>query len=142
MSNNCNYSTRSSTVQKMGNKSTAEIKQLLVDSVCVCATIPFSLDLRHVDAPAGVTQEEGHIGFLNLPSAVLALIFITRRIQPSLSLVDREVEFCAPTNESFSTWWACFVLFCFVFARKNPRSRDCTEIQTHIPTPKGFEATN
>ena len=33
----------------------------------------------------------GHTGFLNLPSAVLALIFITRRIQPFLSLVDREV---------------------------------------------------
>ena len=25
---------------------------------------------------------------------VLALIFLARRIQPSLSLVDREVEFC------------------------------------------------
>ena len=33
-------------------------------------------------------------GFLHLPSAVLALIFFARRIQPSLSLVDREVEFC------------------------------------------------
>ena len=50
-----------------------------------------------MDAPAGVTQEEGHTGFLiHLPSAVLASIFIARRIQPSLSLVDREVEFCVP----------------------------------------------
>ena len=47
-----------------------------------------------MDAPAGVTQEEVHTGFLLLPSALLALIFITRRIQPPLSLVDREVEFC------------------------------------------------
>ena len=47
-----------------------------------------------MDVPAGATQEEGHTGFLRLPSAVLALIFIARRIQPSLSLVDREVEFC------------------------------------------------
>ena len=48
----------------------------------------------------GVTQEEGHTGFLtHLPSAVLALIFLARRIQPFLSLVDREVEFCVPTNE-------------------------------------------
>ena len=46
-----------------------------------------------MDAPAGVTQEEDHTGFLHLPSAVLALIFLARRIQPSLSLVDREVEF-------------------------------------------------
>ena len=48
-----------------------------------------------MDAPAGVTQEEGHTGFLQLRSAVLALFFfIARRIQPSLSLVDREVVFC------------------------------------------------
>ena len=45
-----------------------------------------------MDAPAGVTQEEGHTRFLYLPSAVLALIFIARRIQPSFSLVNRKVE--------------------------------------------------
>ena len=66
--------------------------------VCVCVVIPFIPDVRLVDAPAGATQEGGHIGFLHLPLAVLALIFIARRIQPSLSLVDREVEFCVPTN--------------------------------------------
>ena len=65
---------------------------------CVCVVIPFIVDVRLVDVPAGVTQEEGHTGFLHLPSAVLALIFIARRIQPSLSLVDREVEFCVPTD--------------------------------------------
>ena len=32
--------------------------------------------------------------FIHLPSAVRVLIFIARRIQPFLSLVDREVEFC------------------------------------------------
>ena len=53
------------------------------------------LDVRLVDVPAGVTQEEGHTGFfIHLPSAVRALIFVARRIQPFLSLVDREVEFC------------------------------------------------
>ena len=47
-----------------------------------------------MDVPAGVTREEGHSGFLILiPSAVLALIFLSRRIQPFLSLVDLEVEF-------------------------------------------------
>ena len=46
----------------------------------------------------GVTQEEGHIGFLiHLPSTVRALIFLARRIQPFLSLVDREVQFCVLT---------------------------------------------
>ena len=64
----------------------------------MCVVIPFILDVRLVDAPVGVTQEEDHTGFLPLPSAVLALIFIARRIQPSLFLVNREVEFCVPTN--------------------------------------------
>ena len=47
-----------------------------------------------LDVPAGVTQEEGHTGFfIRLLSAVRALIFLARRIQPFLSLVDREIEF-------------------------------------------------
>ena len=63
-------------------------------SVCVCAVIPFILNVRFVDVPAEVTHEEGHTGYHHLPSAVLALIFLAGRIQPFLSLVDREVEFC------------------------------------------------
>ena len=64
--------------------------------MCVCVVIPFTgiLDVRLVDAPAGVTKEEGHTGFLHLSSAVVALVFIAKRVQPPLSLVDREVEFC------------------------------------------------
>ena len=51
-----------------------------------------------MDVPAGVTQEEGNTGFsVHLLSAVLALIFLARRIQLFLSLVDREVEFCVLT---------------------------------------------
>ena len=64
-------------------------------TLCVCVfvcVVPFILDVRSVDVPAGVTKEEGHTGFLCLPSAVLALIFLARRIQPFLSLVDREDE--------------------------------------------------
>ena len=56
------------------------------------------MDVRVVGAPAEVTHEEGHAGCLRLPSVVLALIFLARRIQPLLSLVDREVEFCVPTK--------------------------------------------
>ena len=37
-------------------------------------------------------------GFLHLASAVFALIFMARRIPSSLSLVDRDVEFCVPTS--------------------------------------------
>ena len=36
--------------------------------------------------------------FIHLLSAVRALIFLARRIQPFLSLVDREVEFCVLTT--------------------------------------------
>ena len=65
-----------------------------------------------MDVPAGVTQEEGHKGFLiHLLSAVRALIFLARRIQPFLSLVGCEVEFCVLTIYSFSTRWA--FLYCF-----------------------------
>ena len=51
-----------------------------------------------LDVPAGVTQKEGHTGFLiYLPSAMHAFIFLARRNQPLLSLVDHEVEFCVLT---------------------------------------------
>ena len=41
-----------------------------------------------LDVPAGVTQEEGHTGFLiHLLSAVRALIFLARRIQPFNDLI-------------------------------------------------------
>ena len=71
---------------------------LSLDSVC-CVVVPLILDVtRPMDAPAGVTQEQGHTGFLHVPSALLVLIFLARRIQPFLSLVDREVEFSVLTN--------------------------------------------
>ena len=93
----------------------------------MCVVIPFVLDARLlVDAPAGVTQEEGYTGFLiHLPSAVLALVFIARRIQPSLSLVDREVEFCVLRINRSPLVGHVLLLFCFVvvvFVRKNPSS--------------------
>ena len=65
-----------------------------------CVAFPFILDVRLVDVPAGVVQEEGHTGFLiHLPSAVLALIFFAGQIQPFFSLVERGVEFCVLFNQ-------------------------------------------
>ena len=58
----------------------------------MCVVISFILDVRLVDVPAGVTQEGGHTGFIHLPSALPALRFVARRIQPFLPLVDREVD--------------------------------------------------
>ena len=82
---------------------------------CVCCHPIYPGRVRFVDVPAGVTQEEGHTGFLHVPSAVLAFIFLARRIQPFLSLVDCEVEFCV-----LHTCWALFyfVLFSFNFSEE------------------------
>ena len=64
-------------------------------NVCVCFLPIHSGHASSLDVPAEVTQEEDHTGFLiHLLSGVRALIFLARRIQPFLSLVDREVEFC------------------------------------------------
>ena len=74
-----------------------------------------------LDVPAGVTQEEGHTGFfIHLLSAVRALIFLARRIQPFLSLVDREIECCVLAIQSFSTRGAFLVLFFSFLVRKIP----------------------
>ena len=105
------------------------IKETMCVCVCVFSSHPFWTS-SSLDVPAGVTQEEGHTGFLiHLPSAVRALIFVARRIQPFLSLVDREVEFCVLTIESFSTRWA-FLFWFLVLSEKNPVCRD----RTHVPT--------
>ena len=68
---------------------------MLVQHVCVFVFSSYSFwTSSSLDVPAGVTQEESHTGFLiRLLSAVRALIFLARRIQPFLSLVDCEVEF-------------------------------------------------
>ena len=80
-----------------------------VSSVCVFSSHSFWTS-SSLDVAAGVTQEEGHTGgrshrrkvtqeeghtgfLIHLLSAVRALIFLARRIQPFLSLVDCEVEF-------------------------------------------------
>ena len=79
--------------------STVKSNQYLGCLLCVCVVFSSHPFWTSMDVPAGVTQEEGHTGFLiHLPSAVRALIFVARRIQPFLSLVDREVEFCVLTN--------------------------------------------
>ena len=75
---------------------------ILMLCVCVCVCVFPSHSFwtsSSLDVPAGDTQEEGHTGFLiHLLSAARALFFLARRIQPFLSLVDREVEFLC-TND-------------------------------------------
>ena len=68
------------------------------ECVCMCFLPAHFGHPSSLDVPAGVTEERGHTGFLiHFLSAVRALIFLARRIQPFLSLVDREVEFCVLT---------------------------------------------
>ena len=79
---------------------------------CVCVFFPLILDIKFV----GRTSR-GQTGFfIHLPSAVRALIFLARRIQPFLSLVDREVEFFVLTIQPFSTRWA----YIYILVRKIP----------------------
>ena len=94
-----------------------------------------------LDVPAGVIQEEGHTGFLiYLPSAVRALIFIARRIQPFLSLVEPEVEFCVlrSTNDLIVLHYLLGVFF-FFFNGKNPVYR---ESNSRPNVSDGFEVTS
>ena len=75
--------------------------------LCVCVFSSHSFwTSNSLDVPAGVTQEEDHTGFfIHLLSAVRALIFLAE-IQPFLSLVGREVEFCElKTNIKMPNGW-------------------------------------
>ena len=97
---------------------------MLLNRMCVCVGVFSSHSfwtLSSLDVPAGVTQEEGHTGFvIHLLSAVRALIFLARRIQPFLSLVDCEVEFCVPTNLIVLHPLGIFILFFCFLVRKIP----------------------
>ena len=70
-----------------------------VPGVCVfyslfcCVFFPFILNVKFVGRTSrGHTGGRSHRILIHFLSAVRALIFLARRIQPFLSLVDREVE--------------------------------------------------
>ena len=90
----------------------------------MCVFFPFILDIKFVGRTSlGHTGAEYHTGFsIHLLSAVRALIFLARRIQPFLSLVDREVEFCVlPGNDLIVLHpLGIFFFFFFFFSEKNP----------------------
>ena len=94
-----------------------------VHGVCVCVFSSHSFwTSSSLDVPAGVIQEEGHTGFLiHLLSAVRALIFLARRIQPFLSLVDSEVEFC--------------VIIIIISAHKSDLSNPWSQTQASLSIP-------
>ena len=103
-----------------------------------------------MDVPAaGVTQGEVTQDF----SSTFLLLrplpqFLARRIQPFLSLVDREVEFLC-TNEMivlhllgiFIIFFIIIYLFIYYFfCEESPSSCDYTGIRTHVPTSEGFRS--
>ena len=92
--------------------------------VCVvCVVISFILDVRLVGAPVGVTQEEGHTGFLHLP---FAAYFPSSTVKSNFvySRINRPL------------------VGHFFFVKENLTSCDVTEIRTRVPTSEGFEVTN
>ena len=81
----------------IGEKTTGILyTDIITMYVCVYVVIPFILDVRLVDAPAGVTQEEDHTGFRHLPSAVLAFIFIARIFSHSIPSSTVNSDFVYP----------------------------------------------
>ena len=110
-----------------------ELYTYILLSVCVCVFSSHSFWISSsLDVPAGVTQEEGHTGFfIHLHSAVRALTFLARRIQPFFSLVDREVEFlCTNDLIVLHLLGIFYFIFYYFFSEKNPVYRD----RTHVPT--------
>ena len=92
-----NKKKRKITIEKKKRKNTWRLLTQRFCS-CLCVFFPFILGIKFVGRLAGVTLEGGHTGFfIHLPSAVRALIFLARRIQPFLSLVYREIESCVLT---------------------------------------------
>ena len=92
--------------------------------VFVCIVIAFVLDVR-LDC-LWTYQPESHgrkviTQYFYIPSTVLALIFLARRTQPFLSLVDREVKFWC-THELIALHLLFFLFLfccCCCFVRKN-----------------------
>ena len=104
--------------------------------VCVFSSHLFGIS-SSLDVPAGVTQEEGHTGCLiHLPSAVRAFNFLARRIQPFLSLVDREVEFCVLTILIVLHLLGIFIYF---LLKKYPVYRDSN---SRPNVSEGYEVTS
>ena len=96
--NNMKYSGQHSKRRCPDHKADIRSQQL-----CVCVFFPFILDVKFVGSTS-----RGHSGFLiHLPSAVRTFIFLARRIQPFLSLVDPEARL-----------------------RKNPSHRDSNYVTT------------
>ena len=110
--------------------------------VCVCICVCYLIYSRR--QVCGRTSR-GHTGERShsiSPSAVLALIFLARRIQPFLPVSNVKSNFVYYSELIVLLFLGLFIYFILFFVRKNPSSCDCTEIRTHASSSKGFEVTN
>ena len=82
--NHCYIVTRIVLMSTIVSSNHTRIGAWVNSKMCVCVLSSHSFwTSSSLDVPAGVTQEEGHTGFLfHLLPAVRALIFLARRIQP------------------------------------------------------------
>ena len=90
--------------------------------LCVCCHLPFIPDVRLVDVPAGVTQEEGHTGF-SPPSFCGACLNFSREKDSPVPFPRRNVKsnfVCYQINRSPPVGHK--FIFKYFFVRKNPRS--------------------
>ena len=92
--------------------------QLMYVLCCVCFHPIHSGHQVRLTYQPRVTQDEGHTGFLIHLSAVRALIFLARRIQSFLSLVDCEVGIGVLKIQSFSTTrWAFLFFYVYIYMK-------------------------
>ncbi len=109
----------------------------LEDYTC---SVYFSVQLEPTEVKQEGVNTEAFFFFLysfvpHLPPAVLAYIFIARRVRPSLSLVDHEAEVCVLTK-LFSY---CRFLPPDTKVRKKPLP---PRFEPVIWVPEGYEDTN
>ena len=95
-----------------------------------------------LDVSAGVTQEEGHTGFLiHLPSAVDAFIFFARRIS-AVTFPRRPWSRILCTDDLIVLHLFGIYIFIYIFyfvVRKNPSYRD-TNLRLNVS--EGYEVTS
>ena len=93
--------------------------------------------------PGSRTGGRSHPGFLQFPSAVLALVFSRERFSHLFPSSTVESNFVYPrTNRSPHVGHDFLFFYFFILLRKNASSCDCTEkTRTQVPTSEGFEVT-
>ena len=96
---------------------------------CVCVVIPFILDVRLVDAPAGVTQD-----FSTFLLWCVPLSFSREGFSRSFPSSTVKSILCTNDLIVLHLLRIHIYIYYFFFVRKNPSSCDDTEIRTHVPT--------